>query len=180
MWHGGLTLLEAIFGVLLIVGGGGTLLLAMSSAMTHSEYLGQAQTAVNGAQGLLEELAATPFDVLWTGAAATLPDGTNVNLANARAGRALIAFTGPLLPNGNPSMTNGQLAVQIRPVPITAPPADPTVALLDVHVAACWTNKGRTIGESNGATRCQDSAADANWSVDSPVMVSRRVGITPP
>lgn len=177
----GFTLVEVIFGVLLIVGGGGALLLAMSSATMHSEYLGQAQIAVNAAQGRLEELAATDFDVLWTSNSVTLGDRTVVNLVNARADRALLAVTTPLLPNGQPVLSNGQLAVQIRPVPITTPPATPTLALLDIHVAACWTYKTRAIGE-RGATSCQDGAADgaANWSVDSPVMVSRRVGLTAP
>lgn len=176
----GWTLLEAIFSVLLIVGGGGALLLAISSALTHNEYLSQAQIAVNEAQGLLEELAAVNFDVLWTRPTVTLADGTVINLTNARADRDLIPFTGPILPSGQPTMPNGQLAVQIRPVPITTPPADPTAALLDLHVAVCWTNRGRTIGEQNGATACQDSGADADWAVDSPVMVSRRLGMTPP
>ena len=165
---GGITLFEILLGVLLIVGGGGALLLAISSVMTHSEYVGQMQIAVNAAQGRLEELASTDFDTLWDPNA---PGGHALDAA--RTTRLLETLLNPVLPNGQPALPNGRLAIQVRSaVPSGAAPGDQNTILLDLHVAACWVHKGRTIGE--GGTNCQDGP-DANWWVDSPVMVSTRV-----
>lgn len=167
----GMTLVEILIGTTLLVGGGGALLFGVHYAMINASFLRQAQVAMNAAQGRLEQLVATDFNTLWTDA----------SFAAARSTRALLAANRFDL-NGDGDtvdLTDGWLAVQIRSVPLGAVPNAPSVTLLDLHVAACWIQRGRTIGEggtfSGGTPRCQDTGADANWWVDSPVMVSTRV-----
>jgi type II secretory pathway pseudopilin PulG len=151
-----MTLVEMLIGTMLLAGGGGMLLFGMHYAMMHAGFLRQAQVAMNAAQGQLEQLAAADFDALMADAGYCTGTCTNTRYA-------VLTLDGP----------DGQLAIQIRPVPLT----DTTPDLLDIHVAACWQQRGRVIGEANGATACADSAADgaANWWVDSPIMVSIRV-----
>jgi hypothetical protein len=73
---------------------------------------------------------------------------------------------------------NAGLIVQIKP---TASPN-----LLDLHVAACWMHRGRAISEdtdcdgvfdedNNGILSVTEDPNQNRW-VDSPVMVSTRVG----
>jgi len=152
----GMTLVEILIGATLLVGGGGALLFGMHYAMMHASFLRQEQVAMNAAQSQLEQLAAADFDALTADAGYCA--GT---CANTR--RPVLTLNG----------ITGQLAIQIRPVPLT----DTTPDIVDIHVAACWNQRGRAIGEANGATTCADGAADgaANWWVDSPVMVSIRV-----
>ncbi len=141
----GMTILETLLGGALLVIGGAALLLSLNAAALHTEYLSQQQIALNAAQGLLEEWMARP-----TSALRTAPAWQPFPLTQL------------------PPQANGQLVLQIRPVPDGSDPA--TAALFDLHVAACWQHRGRIIGEAG----CQDGP-DANWWVDSPVMVSTRV-----
>jgi hypothetical protein len=162
----GLTLIEVVIGTALFVTGAATLLLGMHYAMIHSSFVRQSQVAMNAAQARLEQLAATNIDTL-------------LNMAGALAGRLLEAPGDPDWPANAPfaALPNARLAIQIRTVPPGAPAPN---NIVDIHVAACWTHRGRTIGEggadATGVPRCQDTSGDpATWAVDSPVMVSTRI-----
>ncbi|MBI4340973.1 MAG: hypothetical protein HY598_01680 [Candidatus Omnitrophica bacterium] len=140
-----MSIVEMLLGATLLLVGGAALLLSLNAATLHAEYLSQQQIALNAAQGLLEEWMARP-----TSALRTAPPWQPFPLAQL------------------PLQANGQLVLQIRPVPDGSDPA--TATLFDLHVAACWQHRERVIGEAD----CQDGP-DANWWVDSPVMVSTRV-----
>ena len=152
--RGGMTLVEILIATFLLVVGLGTLLFGMHYAMIHAEYVKQAQVAMNAAQGQLEQLAAADFDT------ALLTDAGYCTGTCTNTRRPVLTLNG----------ITGQLAIQIRPVPL----ADTTPDLLDIHVAACWQQRGRVIGEANGAVACADGA-DVGWWVDSPISASTRV-----
>lgn len=162
-------LVEILLATALFVGGAGALLFGVHYAMSHAEYLRQAQIATNAAQGALEQLMAADVDAglrTHPGYDGTAPyDQTD---------------TQPLDRDGNaiPDIPNGRISIQIRPVPLNPDP--PTIPnLLDLHVAVCWTHRGRTIGEGGadaaGAPNCRDDAIDPDLDVESPVMVTTRV-----
>lgn len=151
--RGGMTLVEILIATVLLVAGLGTLLFGLYYAMIHADYVKQAQVAMNAAQGQLEQLAAADFDTL-------LADPGYCTGSCSATRPVLLVLDGP----------DGQLAIQIRPVPLT----NTTPDLLDIHVAACWQHRGRAIGEANGATACATDGV-ANWWVDSPIAVSTRV-----
>lgn len=151
----GLTLVDVLVGASLLVGGGTALLWAMHSGVIQADYLSQFQVAMNAAEGELEELSATSFDTLWTGA----------EYAAARANGQGVALT---------DVPQGQLAIQIRNADVLNP-MDPS--LLDLHVAACWTSRGRRIGEDQNCNGALDAGEDTNangW-IDSPAEVSTRI-----
>ena len=131
-------------------------LLGMQQGMIHTDYLSQYQIALHAAQGRLEQLAATDFDTLWTGAA----------FAAAQAGQQ----QEPLA-----NLPGGMLSIQIRSADVVNPPN-----LLDLHVAVCWTFRNTArIGENNGNNNCVETSGlvypTAGWEVNSPAMVSMRV-----
>ena len=131
------------------------MLLGMQYAMIHAGYLSEFQVAMDAAQGEVETLSATSFDTLWSGA----------EFVNARAGGQRVSL---------PNFPQGALAIHIRPVP----PAAINPTLLDLQVAACWESRGRRIGEDQNCNGVLDPGEDVNqngW-IDSPVMVSTRVG----
>lgn len=149
-----MTLVELLIGTALFVGGGGALLLGMHYSMIHSSYLHQEQLAINDVQGTLEQISAMPFDTIWE-------DGGGGGIYGA-ARTSQMALPLDALPGGS-------ILLQIRPVPL----GNPNPSLLDIAVAACWTHRNRAIGERTAGV-CGDGA-DANWWVDSSVMVSTRV-----
>ena len=154
-----MTLVELLVGTLLLVGGGGALLLGMQYAMAHVDYLSSYQTAMNAVQGQLEQLSPTDFSTLQADAA-----------FNGIRNGALERFD----INGDGDTTDpvdGQLAIQIRPVPL----GNPSPTVLELHVAACWQQRGRLIGERAGGA-CADGGG-AGWWVESPAMVSTRVAM---
>ena len=174
----GFTLVELLIGSALLVGGGGALLLGICSATIHATYLQGFQVSLNAAQGQLEQLMATPFDQLWANAQAN-PNGQcrgmgeDVNCNGLLDGGEDADGDGVL----DTPLPGGRLAMQIRqPVEDQARnPGNPM--LLDVHVAACWTSRGRSIGEDKNCNGMLDAGEDANgngW-IDSPVMMSTRV-----
>ena len=186
----GITMVELMVGTLLLVGGGGALLMGMQYAVAHSSYLNEFQIAMNAVQGKLEELSSTPFDTLLNDVsfadarrvppAAVLGQcmgmGEDRNCNGALDLAPVNEDTNP--PNGvldEPlALQGGRLSIQIRPVP---PPGGGTPTLLDIHVAACWTSRGRPIGEDRNCNGVLDPGEDANgngW-VDSPAMASTRI-----
>ena len=167
----GFTLVEVVVGIALFVTGAATLLLGMHYAMIHSSFVRQSQVAMNAAQARLEQLASQGIDALVNA------DSANGTMVGAMTDRFLETPAGGTPLADDDVMTNARLAIQIRSVP---PGAAPPLNLLDLHVAACWTHRGRTIGEggANGAgvPLCQDTSGNAaTWAVDSPAMVSTRI-----
>lgn len=178
----GMTLVEVLISVLLLMGAGSALLLGMQHASIHADYLSQFQVAMNAAQGELERLMATSFDSLWTGAEfadarrTDAPMGQCVGIGeDANCNGQLDA--GEDLDGDNAldaPLPGGRLTIQIK----QADPRNPlNPALLDLHVAACWTAKGRRIGEDQDCDGELDVGEDAkgNGWLDSPVMVSTRI-----
>lgn len=161
MNRAGLTLVELLMTILIMVGGGGAILFSMRAASIHTELLKQNQIAMNAAQGRLDQLASEDFAVL-------AKDG---RYRDARVSSQQETF---------PALPDGVMALQIRqPASDQARHAagsDPSVLgsaeLLDLHVAVCWTHRSRVIGE----TGCTDGPDNGFW-VNSPVMVSTRMGI---
>ena len=145
-------MVELLIGISLIAAGGGTVLYGITASQTHQDYLAQFQMAMNEAQGQLDELAASDFSLL-VGGAQYAP-------ARSNAGQAV-----PL----TSVLPNGIMRRQIKAFPIGS--ANPS--LLSLHVAVCWTSRGRLIGENNGQANCVDSNNDT-W-VTSPAMVSTRI-----
>jgi len=159
-----MTLVEVLVGTALLVGGGGALLMGMHYTLIHSDYLSDAQVAIHAAQGELERLSSESFDRLSLGGA----------YAGARGNGQPVAISNAELPGG-------MLGVQIKSFP--AGTDFGTATLLDLSVAACWTSRGRRMGEdqnNNAVLNCNgvlDPGEDANnngW-IDSPAMVSTRV-----
>ena len=161
----GLTLIELLLGMLLLVGGATALLLSMNGTMATTQYLSEFHTAMNAAQGELEQLEATDFNALAAApeyAQARRPPGGPMGQCISMSG-ALSCVDDVLLPGG-------RLIIQIQS-------PDPSGELLDLHVAACWTSRGRRIGEDQNCDGQLDPAEDLNtngW-VDSPVTVSTRI-----
>ncbi len=154
----GMTLVEVLVSTAVLVTGGGALLLGMHYTMAHSDYLNHAQIAIQAAQGELERLSNETFGTLATGAA----------YAGARG-------NGQPVPVNNPELPGGTLGVQIKAFPAGTPFA--TSTLLDLSVAACWTSRGRRMGEDLSCNGVLDPGEDANangW-LDSSAMVSTRV-----
>ncbi len=164
----GMTLVELLIAMVLFIAGAGGLFLGMHYAMAHAQYLRQMQITMNAAQGRLEQMASTNFDLLAAGT--VIIPGETVVSGNALTDQLVVTPAA-----GTPLATiGGQFALQVRPV--AGQPIPPN--LLDLHVAACWRNRGRAIGELNGAILCQDRAAGepaSNWWVDSPAMASTRI-----
>ena len=154
----GMTLVEVLIGTAVLVGGGGALLLGMHYAMAHSDYLSHFQIVLQGAQGELERLTSESFDTLAGGG----------QYAGARQ-------TGQRVDLNNAEVPGGTLGVQLKTFPAGTP--FQTATLLDLHVAACWTSRGRAIGEDQNCNGVLDAGEDANgngW-IDSSAMVSTRV-----
>lgn len=161
----GLTLIELLIGIFLLVGGVAVLLFGMHFAMIHSEYLSQMQVARNAAQGLLERLSVRGVETLmgveFVGARPP-NDGTRCALEDLDCNGTDDVAAGTI------ALPNGALIVQIKP----------NGNLPDLHVAACWQHRSRPIGEDLNCDGVVDVGEDANnnaW-VDSPVMVSTRIG----
>ena len=153
-----MTLVEVLVGTAVLVTGGGALLLGMHYALVQSDYLNHAQIAIQAAQGELERLTSETFSTLATGAA----------YVGARQNGQSVAINNAELPGG-------MLGVQIKTFPAGTPFA--TATLLDLSVAACWTSRGRRIGEDQSCNGVLEAAEDVNgngW-IDSPAMVSTRV-----
>jgi len=175
---------EVLIATFLLVGGLGTLLFGMYYAMIHAEYVRQAQVAMNAAQGLLERLSATGFDTL-----------TGPQYAAARTGVQRCPFwdlncngvleAGEIMDNPDP-LPGGALDLQIRqPADDVARNGAGNPMLLDLHVAACWQSHGHAVSEDRDCNGVLDPVVEdgstplnpvANTWVDSPVMVSTRMG----
>ena len=173
-----MTLAELLVSTALLVGGGGALLVGLHYSMLHADYLGNFQVAMNAVQGKLEELAATNFNTLWTGA--------TFSAARTTAGQCMglgedvncngIQDAGEDV-NGNGALDDplpgGRLNVRIRPS--IAGAASPT--LLDIQVSACWTTHGRTIAEDQNCNGLLENGEDKNGNslLDSPAIAGIRV-----
>ena len=171
----GLTLVEAIVGAALLIGGSAGLLMSLHVSSRLADHLSQLQVALNAVDSKLQELSTIPFDTLWTStqfAAARrgpgLPDGQCMGL---------LANTPCNDPNG--PLPGGNLIIQIRQpaMDFQLNPINPS--LLEIHVAACWTAAGgRRIGEDVNGNGQLDPGEDANnvgW-IDSPAMASLVIG----
>ena len=164
MDHRGFTLVETLLGVFLLLGAGGALLVGMQQAMMSADYLRQLHAVVNAAQGRLEQLTATPFETLATGA----------EFASAWTVGRSEALT------GLPEITDGRLSIQIRQ-PVDDDqlnnPGNPAVVTL--HVAACWRFRGRLIAgddkNCNGVLDADEAASGVDGLITSPVMLSTRM-----
>ena len=174
----GLTLLEVIVGTALLVGGGGALLMGMQYSMMRADYLNEFQIVMNAVQGRMEELSATSFNALMTDpsfAPARTAVGQCLGLEEDRNCNGVLNGGEDL--NGNNALDEpirgAHLHVRIAPFPPGA--MDPT--LLTLHVSACWTSRGRAIGEDKNCNGFLDAGEDTNgngW-LDSPAMASTRV-----
>ena len=173
-----MTLTEVLVSTALIVGGGGALLVGLHYSMLHADYLGNFQVAMNAVQGKLEELAATNFDMLWTGStlsAARTAAGQCMGLGeDANCNGTLDAGEDV---NGNGALDDplpgGRLSVRIQPS--IAGAVSPT--LLDIQVSACWATHGRTIGEDQNCNGLLENGEDTNGNglLDAPAVASVRV-----
>ena len=172
----GFTLMELMVGTALLVGGGGALLMGMQYAMLYTDYLTDFQRAMIAVQSRMEELSATPFDTLLAERTAA---GQCMGLDEDRNCNGVLDVAAGEDANGNgvldEPIPGARLHVRIVEFPIGTP--DPT--LLTLHIAACWTSRGRVIGEDRNCNGVLDVAAgeDANgngW-LDSPAMASTRV-----
>ena len=177
----GFTLVETLLGVALLIGGASAFLIGLNGTMVHSEYLSQYQVALNAAQGQLEALAATRLDLLSTGGnfGPARANGQGVGIGEDLNCNGVLDGGEDVNGNGrlDSPLPGGCLAIQIKNIDGSVPAADSTV--LDLHVAACWRFRGRTIGEDQNCNGQLDpgSGEDLNgngW-LDSPVMVSTRV-----
>jgi len=180
----GLTLVEVLLGTALLVGGGGAILMGMRYSTIHAEYLSQHQVAMNAAQGLLERLSATGF--------ATLLGPQYAAARTPNPGTVQRCFLWDLNCNGvleagevtADPLNGGALDLQIRQPPEDVAINGANPGLLDIHVAACWQSRGHAIGEDRNCNGILDLGEDGsttinpapNGWVDSPVMVSTRVG----
>ena len=175
----GFTLIELLVATLLLVGGGGALLVGMQYSMFHADYLSQFQIAMNAAQGKIEELSTTSFDTLWSGVEFTDarrsyppgPSGRCAGLGEDTNCNGVLDAGEDL--NGNnlldEPLPGARLLIQIRSAD-TRTPTNPS--LITVHVAACWTSRGRRIGEDVNCNGVLDANEDKNnngWA-DSPSM----------
>ena len=153
----GLTLVEFLVAALLLGAGAVALLMGMQYTMIQTSYLRQYYVMLNQAQGQLETLSSGGFDALETDPACC--DGSRARTRSV----VLPADLNVLVPGG-------VLAVQIVQV------GNPTAVFFDVQVAACWTHRGRFIGEESAANQrdCRDGADAGVW-VNGPVVVSTRV-----
>ena len=173
----GMTLVELVVGTALLVGGGGALLMGMQYAMIHANYLNDFQLAMDAVQSRLEELSATSFNTLLTDptfAAAQTPAGQCMGLNEDRLCTGQLA--GQDL-NGNnvldEPIPGARLNIRIAPFPPGT--TDPT--LLTLYVSACWSSRGRAIGQDLNCTGVLDAGEDLNgngW-LDSPAMASTRL-----
>ena len=175
----GLTLVELMVGTALLVGGGGALLVGMHYSRLHSDYLTDFQVAMNSAQGRLEELAATSFDILLTGneyVQARTAAGQCRGLGEDRNCNGILDPGEDI--NGNNTLDEplrgARLNIRVRPTPGMV-----NQTLLDLHVAACWTSGTRRIGEDLNCNGQMDNGEDPNGNgfLDSPAMVSTRVAV---
>ena len=182
MTQRGVTLVEFLLSAALLVSGGGILALWIRYAGLHMDYLGQSKVAMNAAQGLLERLAATDMDVLWT-----QPEYAAARGAGQRCWVEDLNCNGFLEPgedmndNGTldsgPLLNGGALTLQIRQPAADRANNPGRPSLLDLHVAACWRSAGHPIGEDqncNGVLDPGEDTRDIGW-IDSPIMVSTRV-----
>ena len=170
----GLTMIETLLGVVLLLSGATAFLWGMQSWTLHADYISEYQVAMNAAQGQLEALAATPFNTLWTDAQfdAARPPNTGLLMCVGED-----ANCNGLLEPGEDANANGlldsvRLGVQIQSADTIDPPD-----LLNLHVAACWVSRGRSIGEDRNCNGQLDAGEDADldgW-LDSPAMVSTRI-----
>ncbi len=208
MAPGGFTLIETLIGVGLLVSGVAVLLFGMHFAMIHAEYLSQMQVARQAAQGLLERIQSLRYNqILAQFPQAMVPnqgqpcflEDLNCNSYNKpintidviggvsedrnKNGRLDSLVLGDPRPyqdvNGNGKQNAGDqfgaaLIVQVRP----SAGVPPAFQLWDVHVAACWSHRGRPISEDLNCDGILTPIEDVNgngW-IDSPVMVDTRVG----
>jgi hypothetical protein len=178
MSHRGMTLVELMVGTALLVGGGGALLMGMHYALIHADYLNDFQVTMNAAQSRLEELSAQDFDTLIdaSGAyAAAQTGGLCLGLDEDRNCNSLLDPEEDLNGNGvlDEPLPGGHLSVQIQPFP----PGFTEPTLLTLNVSACWTSRGRAIGEDTNCNGVRDAGEDANANgfLDSPAMVMTQI-----
>ncbi len=185
----GMTLMEVLVSTGLLVGGGGALLVGMCHGFMSIDSLSNQQMALQAAQGKLEELAATDFDTLATGP--QFEKARNAGGMKACAGEDAncngeLDIDEEIDVNGDGRADrlwpNGQLNIRIKPVPtLDKPPtedfSDPDI-MLDVSVAASWTEGRRCVGgedaNCNGQLEFGEDKNHNGW-LDTPVMVSTRV-----
>lgn len=178
----GMTLVELMIGTAILVGGGGALLVGMQYAMIHSDYLSDFQIAMDATQSRLEELVSTNFTTLATDTrynAARTTAGQCMGLNEDRNCDGVLNGTEDLNGNGqlDEPIPGARLSVRIRNPDGTVPDANSTV--LELHVAACWTSRGRGIGEDLNCDGTLDGGEDANGNglLDSPAMATTRVAV---
>ena len=175
-----MTLIELLIATALLVGGGGALLLGMHYTMAYSDYLTGLQVAMNAVQGKIEELSSKTFDELENGAeyaAARTATGQCIGIGEDRNCNGILNVGEDVNVNGvlDDPLRGGRFFVRIQP----SPPAAVNPALLDVHVAACWTTRGRTVGEDRNCNGMLDAGEDVNGNgvIDSPAMASTRIAV---
>lgn len=174
-----MTLIELMIGTALLVGGGGALLMGMHYALIHSDYLSEFQVSMTAVQNRLEEIEAQPFSTLLDPvgpyAGAQTPGGRCMGLDEDRNCNNAPDAGEDVDGNGvlDEPLPGARLSVRID----RFPPASPDPTLVTVHVAACWSVRGRAVGEDRNCNGVMDNGEDANgngW-LDSPAMASTRV-----
>ncbi len=169
----GLTIVEAVVGAALLIGGSAGFLLSLHASSRLADYLSQLQFALNAVDSKLQELSTTPFDTLWT--SAQFAAARRPGLPTGQC-MGLLANTPCNDPNG--PLPDGNLIVQIRQ-PLIDQQLNPiNPSLLEIHVAARWRAVTRPIGEDVNGNGQLDPGEDVNgngW-VDSPAMVTLVIG----
>lgn len=176
----GMTLVELMVGTALLVGGGGALLLGMQYALVHADYLTETQVAMNTVQGELEQLMATDFATLANPAGPfaaarafgqCVPMGEDTNCDGVLQPAEDTDADGRL----DALMPGGRMSIRIE----ESPTGSLNPSLLDIHVAACWTARGRRIGEDVNCNGILNLGEDVNlngW-LDSPAMATTRIAV---
>ncbi len=183
--NAGLTMVETLVTIALLLTTGAALFLGMESALSYTEYLSQFHIAMNEVQGRLGALAAVPFDTLASDArfAAARPPNPGLSLCLGEDGNC----NGILDPGEDRDgdgaldaspLPAGRLAVHIAQAPQdqVRNPGNPT--LLDITVSACWSHRGHRLGEDTNCNGVLDLGSDQNGNgvMDAPAMAALRLG----
>lgn len=169
----GLTLVEVLITIVLLLGMSIAILTGVTQASIHADYLSQFKIALSAAEGELERLLATPFDSLANDAefAPARPPSTGLCVGIGEDGNCNGQLDAGEDRDGNGRLADplqgGRLGIQLR-----TNPANPNV--LELHVASCWQHRGRRLGEDQNCNGALDPGEDTDgdgW-MDSPAMVS--------
>ena len=135
----GMTLVELLIAIVLVVLGGLGLLGGYQSILALTEVSQQADGALNYLRDLMERIKTTPF----TSLTATFPDGA----VNGIVGQGPNLYA-PIV--GNYTLTGEQITVSHQPTTVSDP--------RELNVVLQWTNRGRTYQRTLSTMRVSESS----------------------